>query len=552
MRKIAAGLAAALGLAWGAAAWAQEQAPAAPAHTPAPASATEEAVPGVCFWKQCFGVTWRTPNFSDVSRLDPQERSIEGRTPLHYAALNCAPKSAFDVLVFAGADINEPDPNNGLTPLQTAISLCSKGTIENVLDYGADVNAIDAKVGGSTFHYAVWKRAPAAVLKMLVDRQANINAKSRDGMLPLIYFLALDDMDMFDYLLQAGANPNVYDNNGIGPVHIAAKRNDLEMLSRLRSLGANLGAATNQGKTPLHILAAAGLQPEHIAIFRLAEIDPNQFDNQGLAPVHYAAQGSPAESVVGLLLLGVSPNMQDKHGNTPLHYALHYNEDPDLIKALLRVGADPNFPDADGTKPVEIAINATGDWQIVKQLIEAGASPHLVGPDGRTLLHRAIAAKNPELALSLIEGGANPHQKDMFGDDAFALVGKYGIVETALNAYFDQIKADEQRALEEEEQRQAEEDAWRRQQRDSIAETRARNLIEARNRPVQVRSVLDGERRAERVAKRMEHVAKQLRGANKAGNERKVEEYKQQLEKMEEERRYFMAEAERLRQAENR
>ncbi|MBF2734771.1 MAG: ankyrin repeat domain-containing protein [Betaproteobacteria bacterium AqS2] len=525
-------LLAGLALGLGAAAAAQDAA--------APADEAE-AVLKNCHWKECFGVNWRKPKLSDLRRLDPDALSVEGRTPLHYAILNCAPGVAVETLGERGADFNLRDPVTGLTPLQTALTLCGKAAVDQVLEFGGDVNVAEDKVGGNTLHYAMARNLPDSVLKELIDWGANPDERSKDGTLPLIYYLALEDMEMFNYLVDAGANPNVFDAAGVGPVHIAAKRDDLEMLRRLRDAGAYLGAPTNQGKTPLHILAAAGaLSADHIALFRLAAgIDASHRDEDGLAPLHYAAAHASAEGVLGMLLLGVSPNLQDERGNTPLHYALRYNADPMVARELLKVKSDPNFPDALGDKPLEIAIlREEGSWELVGHLLDYGATPNLVDEDGRTLLHQAILAGNSEIGRKLLDDGANPRIKDAAGYDAFALVERVnlgGPLRQALN----EIIAAEERAREAERERRAAERERIIAENERREAERLRRIEENERAANQISSVRNGELRIGRIDKRLAHLGKALEGYRKARNERKAREYEIEIANLESERAYI-------------
>ena len=501
-----------------------------------------------CHWKQCFGVTWRKPPLSDLRRLDPAALSVEGRTPLHYAILNCAPGVAIETLGERGADFNARDPVTGLTPLQTALTLCGKATVDQVLEFGGDVNASESKVGGNALHYAMARQAPPSVLKELIDWGARPDERSRDGTLPLIYYLALEDMEMFNYLLDAGANPNVFNDAGVGPVHIAAKRDDLEMMRRLRGAGAYLGAPTNQGKTPLHILAADGvLRPEHIALFRLAAgIDASHRDEDGLAPIHYAAAHATAAGVLGLLLLGIPPNLQDLQGNTPLHYALRYNADPLVARELLKVKADPNFPDALGVKPLEIAIRREeGGWDLVSHLLDYGATPNLVDADGRTLLHQAILAGNSEIGHKLLQDGANPRVKDGAGYDAFALAERVQLG-GPLREALDGIVAEERRAREEERERRAAERERLLAESERLAEERRRRIAESEREAMRVTSIRNGELRIDRIDRRLAHIGKALDGARKARNERKVAEYLKQIADLESERGFIVYEMEQM------
>jgi acyl-CoA-binding protein len=78
--------------------------------------------------------------------------------------------------------------------------------------------------------------------------------------------------------------------------------------------------------------------------------DPNGRDDEGLAPLHWAADGGHAGVIAALLAMGAEVDAVDDEGQTALHYAATV-ESAESCRLLLEAGADPEAEDDDGDTP---------------------------------------------------------------------------------------------------------------------------------------------------------------------------------------------------------
>jgi len=100
-----------------------------------------------------------------------------GMTPLLYAARD-GRLAESKLLVAAGADVKLADPN-GISPLLTAIFNDHLDVATFLLDHGADVNAYHP-LGRTALMFAAISDFPSVdVVKVLVERGANVNARSQ-------------------------------------------------------------------------------------------------------------------------------------------------------------------------------------------------------------------------------------------------------------------------------------------------------------------------------------------------------------------------------------
>lgn len=111
--------------------------------------------------------------------------------------------------------------------------------------------------------------------------------------------------------------------------------------------------------------------------------NPNEQDNSGFMPIHYAARGGKTEAVRVLLKFGANPNGRTKAGSTtPLHRAAFMGH-LEIVQLLLNSGADSNSQDSDLATPLHKATQQNAA-QVVEALLTAGADASLRDKNGKT------------------------------------------------------------------------------------------------------------------------------------------------------------------------
>jgi hypothetical protein len=183
------------------------------------------------------------------------------------------------------------------------------------------------------------------VLRLLIERGADLNVRNADGRLPLHDCFELDHDDYAMVLLDAGAVPDVC------AAAVYGLHDRLELI-----LKSDPGKANDltTGNSPLG-WSVYGRQPKSAEILFAygAIIDRPPYDSSAWRPA-----SDVASTVVTPVLLqhGADPNWRDDDGNTPLHRAIQSRlilDPAKFVQLLLDYGADASIRNREGRTPLE-------------------------------------------------------------------------------------------------------------------------------------------------------------------------------------------------------
>jgi ankyrin repeat protein len=200
-------------------------------------------------------------------------------------------------------------------------------------------------------HLAI-AEAKIDVLRLLIQRGADLNARNADGRLPLHDCFELGHDDFAKVLLEAGAVPDVCAAAAYG------------MHERLRQILRSDPAQANDlttGESPLG-WAVYGRQPVSATILfeHGAIADHPPYDSHGWRP---AAMVASTAVVPVLLQHGANPNWRDTNGDTPLHRVLKSRivlDPTEFVELLLAAGADTSIRNAEGRTALDEALVQQG------------------------------------------------------------------------------------------------------------------------------------------------------------------------------------------------
>ncbi|MEJ2719445.1 MAG: ankyrin repeat domain-containing protein [Deltaproteobacteria bacterium] len=143
---------------------------------------------------------------------------------------------------------------------QALIEAAKTGRVKEVvrlLKTGANMQASDKKYRMTPLMWACHKNHPE-VVKVLLDRGADVNARYGNPQTPLMKAAREGNLEIVRLLLKHGAEVNAKSDIGDTPLHLAAWKGHLDVAKLLLNNGAIVNMKGAQGETPLMVAALNG------------------------------------------------------------------------------------------------------------------------------------------------------------------------------------------------------------------------------------------------------------------------------------------------------
>ncbi|MDE2762315.1 MAG: ankyrin repeat domain-containing protein [Gemmatimonadota bacterium] len=316
----------------------------------------------------------------------------------------------------------------GSTPLHLAAGWTGDPAVITVLlEAGADVNARN-RHHYTPLHYAARDNSEPGVIAALAAAGAEVNAWATGSLphtewdvTPLHEAARNGSAAIAAALLDAGADANAVAAGGRTPLHRAAAENaNPAVIAELVSRGADVNARLPGGRTPLHEAAAGNRNPEILTALLDAGAEVNAL---GASDEVWSDRESmeAMETISGFTPWGGRVEFADYAGiRTPLHEAVMGHGDSAVVATLIAAGAEVNargdlnrMSDPAAT-PLYWAVSANPHPAVPEMLVRAGADINARGGSGWTPLHLA-ALRNPVLFPALLDLGADPEAPDRYG-----------------------------------------------------------------------------------------------------------------------------------------
>lgn len=171
-------------------------------------------------------------------------------------------------------------------------------------------------------HWAAVMGKERLVELLLNFKECPVDDADDTNATPLILATLKGSLAIVKMLLDRGANVNHQNTNGHTPVKYAGSKNHKELLVHLLDVGGDPNARDHIGDTPLHRVASM----EHHDCLRVLLTHPkscktiavNAQNNQGNTALHLACENDDATSALLLIGHGAAIEIQNKAKETPL------------------------------------------------------------------------------------------------------------------------------------------------------------------------------------------------------------------------------------------
>jgi ankyrin repeat protein len=246
------------------------------------------------------------------------------------------------------------------------------------------------------------KAGNAAAVQKLLAARAPVNEPEADGMTALHWAVRQDSEALVRQLLRAGATASAANRYGVTPLALAAVNGNPKTTELLLAAGANPNAIALEGETVLMTAARTGnAEVVDRLIAAGARIDDTE-KWRGETALMWAAGENNAAAAKALIAHGANINAQSRQ--------IDYPE----MRLNLSFMATTELPRG-GFSPVMFAARE-GALDSARVLADAKANLDLQDPEGTTALMLAIMNVHYDVALMLVEKGANPNVYDKAGD----------------------------------------------------------------------------------------------------------------------------------------
>lgn len=241
-----------------------------------------------------------------------------------------------------------------------------------------------------------------AALSALLAQGTGVNVAQPDGMTALHWAALHGDETLARRLLEAGASVQATNRYGVSPLSLACQSGSTSIVEQLLERGADPNTSLRGGETVLMTAARTGKPgPLQALLKRGARVDARE--RRGQTALMWAAAEGHAEAVTLLLQAGADPRLTLPDSGFNAFFFAAREGRSEVIRVLLKAGVgvnevmEPGRPDGKGatrgTSALDLAIE-NGHFELALALVDAGADPN-DQRSGVSPLHRMTWVRKP-------------------------------------------------------------------------------------------------------------------------------------------------------------
>ena len=155
-------------------------------------------------------------------------------------------------VIYTLTDVNEPPLS-----INEAAAMGDDELVKRLITEGADVNNVESDEFITPLHRAA-QRGFEEIIRLLLAEGADINAIAAGLGTPLDCAVREGHKEIVELLIAQGADVNIQDREGLTPLHIACISGNKDLVALLLTRGADINAADRSGRTPLDLAQQQG------------------------------------------------------------------------------------------------------------------------------------------------------------------------------------------------------------------------------------------------------------------------------------------------------
>ncbi|KAJ1569153.1 hypothetical protein HK096_004030 [Nowakowskiella sp. JEL0078] len=358
----------------------------------------------------------------DEFGVDVHIADNEGWTAAHYAA-RWGYKRIMKRLLEAKVNCDAADID-GWSVLHCACKGGNVDIVKMLIAEGANVQSLDVEEWGCMHFAADSSEDPVEIIDILLSADVDPSNISKSGLTALHLVCRWGFFESCAHILQSGSPPSVPDNLGRTPLHLAAKGGNINCIKVLAPF-ANVNCKDNDGQTPFHYCSYATLDEddmkEIVSVFLEFGADSNIIDNNSNTPFQLILRQKYVSVILFMIQNGADFRKVDSEGNNVLHFIAqsHFNPTDDLFDLVSTYGVDLiNQRNNLQYTPLHLVIieKFAKTQEILNMFLKIpGLKINIPGYLGRTALHLSMIYRLSEVAVMLLNEGADPSIQDSKG-----------------------------------------------------------------------------------------------------------------------------------------
>jgi ankyrin repeat protein len=179
------------------------------------------------------------------------------------------------------------------------------------------MNASDYFTSGDQILFAkAAAKGDIASIESSLRKGMDVNVRGKEGMTPLLFALANQNLPGFECLLRHGANPNLQDEGGDSVISFAAIARDSAFLNLAIKTGGDPNIVNPKTGQPAIFRCIEAFNLENLKVFIAAKANLDAQDRVGDTPMAHAANINQYDLVFTLLSAGADPLIENRWGRT--------------------------------------------------------------------------------------------------------------------------------------------------------------------------------------------------------------------------------------------